>query len=240
MSKIPFRIISLITGIFILIGCNLFADNTNKGQTMENKKRVTLLGASVGKAWNIKEYPLRIKNDDYIFESIAFYEYDKTEALEEILMRPKRKLRFTRTYVKGIFEPAPKKPDVIIIKECSAYFPGDLMSYKELMKKWVIRIREANIGVVLATVVPITRERSKTRKGQIENIRAFNDWIREYAAQERIVLLDLESVLRTDAVDRFLKDELSTDGSHLNRNAYDILDRNLADLARNTSFVYRK
>jgi len=180
-----------------------------------------------------------MKHDDYIFESIALYDYDKTEALEEVLMRPKRKFRFTRTYVKGLFEPAPQKPDVIIIKECSAYFPGDLISYKELMKKWVKRIREANIGVVLATVVPVTRERSQTRKGQIETIRAFNDWIREYAAQERIALLDLEAALRTNAVNRFLKDELSTDGSHLNRNAYDILDRHLADMARNTSFAYQ-
>src|SRR5574341_211601 len=239
MSRILFGVVSLCAGIAFLTGCDLFAENTNKGQTMENKKRITLLGASVGKAWNLKELPLRMKNDDYLFESIAFYEYDKTEALEELLMRPKRKFRFTKNYLKGFFEPAPKKPGVIMIKECAAYFPGDLMMYKELMKKWVKRIREENIGVVLATVVPITRERSKTREGQIENIRAFNDWLREYAAQERIPLLDLEAALKTNAGERFLRDELSTDGLHLNRTAYDILDRRLVDLARDASFVHR-
>ena len=214
----------VLMGLFLLSSCNA-SDNTIKGKSMTNKKRILLLGASVGRAWNLKEFPERIKNDNYTFESVAVWQYDKTEALDEILMRPKRKFRFTKSYIKGFFEPVPQLPDIIIIKECSAYFPGDLKQYKELMEKWVKRIKDAKIEVWLATAVPVTETRAGKQAGKIEGIRAFNDWLREYAKQENITLLDLEAALRKDAEARFLKDEFTSgDGTHLNKEAYDILD----------------
>lgn len=188
--------------------------------------RILLLGASVGKAWNLSELPQRTGNDRYALESVAYYEYDKSPALEEILMRPKRKFRLTRTYLKGFFKPAPQLPDTIILKECAAYFPGDLPTYQALMKQWVERLRGANINVILATVVPVTRQDQASRPGRIESILAYNDWIREYAAQERLPLLDLEAAVRIDGTDRFLRDDLAIDdGLHLNKQAYDILDQ---------------
>ena len=225
MNKEKVFAFSLLIAAIFVIGCNMSNDNAKKGQIMGNKKRIILLGASVGKAWNLKEFPLRMKPDQYEFESIAFYEYDKTEALEEILIRPKRKFRLTKSYIKGFFAPSPQRPDVIIIKECAAYFPGDFITYTELMKKWAKRIRNANIEVVLATVVPVTPERNEKRKGQMESIREFNDWIREYAKEENIALLDLEAALRRDETGRFLREDLTSgDGLHLNTKAYDILD----------------
>jgi hypothetical protein len=197
-----------------------------KSTTMD-KNHIVLLGASVGKAWRLQDYASRMKDPEHTIESIAVYQYDKTEGLEEILMRPKRKFRLTRTYLKGFFQPAPKLPGIIIIKECAAYFPGNMDTYKDLIKQWVKRIREANIEVLIATTVPITRERAKTKKGQIEQIVAFNDWMRTYAGKEHIGILDLEAALRISSVERFLRDELSTDGLHLNEKAYDILDNEL-------------
>lgn len=192
---------------------------------MEDKKRIVLLGASVGKAWDLPSFPNRMKNDHYRFETVTAYQYDKTEALEEILMRPQRKFRLTRTYVQGFFKPSPPLPDTIILKECAAYFPGDLELYKELMKKWVTRIRDAKIQVILVTVVPVTQEHAEKKKGRIEAIREFNHWIREYAQTEKIPFLDLEAALRRDADTRFLKDDLTDgDGLHLNKKAYDLLD----------------
>lgn len=230
----------LILAVFlILTGCGTSNENKMKAQVIENKKRIMLIGASVGKAWNLPDFPQRMKNDDYVFETITAYQYDKTDALNEVLIRPKRKFHLTRTYIKGFFKPSPQLPNIIIIKECAAYFPGDLKSYKDLLKKWVKRIREANIAVVLATVVPVTQERDEKRKGQIDSIREFNDWIREYATNENIKLLDLEAALRADAANRFLQVALSTDGLHLNRQAYDILDQRLLDTLRSTTSVRR-
>ncbi len=201
-------------------------DNSGKGEAMLRQKRIILLGASVGKAWELPDFPKRTNSEDkFIFETVRAYQYDKTEALEEILMRPKRKFRLTKTYVTGFLKPAPQLPDTIIVKECAAYFPGDLESYKTLMTKWVKRIREANIDVVLATTVSVTATHAAEKKGRIETIRDFNDWIRDYTKKENIPLLDLEAALRTDGENRFLRDDMTSgDGLHLNQKAYGVLD----------------
>jgi hypothetical protein len=204
------------------------------------KTRVLLLGASVGQDWRVDGLPKRLGNDRFQFEAVQAWQFDKTEALDEVLMRPKRKFKPTKTYLKGFFEPAPAKPDVIIIKECAAYFPGDLTSYREMVKKWVSTIRAAGRKPVIATVVPITRARTLTNPGRIESIRAFNDWVREYAAGEKMPLIDLEAALRTDGKERLLKDEYSTDGLHLNRKAYDALDKLLLDASVKATTAERR
>lgn len=199
--------------------------------TQKDTTKVLLLGASVGQDWGVEGLPKRLGNDRFQFEAVQAWKFDKTEALDEILMRPKRKFKPTKTYLKGFFEPSPVKPDIIVIKECAAYFPGDLNGYKAMVKKWVASIRAAGMKPAIATVSPVTKARSLKSPGKIESIREFNDWIREYAAIEKMPLLDLEAALRTDEKDRFLKDEYSTDGTHLKRNAYDVLDKVLLDVS---------
>ncbi len=205
--------------------------------TSMDKNHVVLLGASVGQEWKLQDYPQRMKDPTHTFESVAIYQFDKTEGLEEILMRPERKFRLTRTYLKGFFEPSPKLPGTIILKECAAYFPGDVTAYKDLIDRWVKRIRESNIEIILATTVPVTRARAETKKGQQSQILGFNDWIRTYAAGEHIRLLDLEVPMRISSKDRYLRDEFSTDGLHLNKKAYDILDRLLQETLRANNVV---
>ena len=61
---------------------------------------------------------------------------------------------------------------------------------------------------------------------QLEGILQYNDWIREYAAQEGLPSLDLEAPLRTSQNDRSLRVDLhSGDGLHLNAQAYGLLDK---------------
>ena len=192
--------------------------------------RVLLLGASVGQEWNLSDLPKRINNNKYTFEIVAVFSFDKSKALDEILMRPKRRFHFTRTYLKSLFKPALQKPNVIIIKECAAYFPGDLEKYKTLVQKWVSQIVSADSKPVLATVVPVTQEHSQKRSGRLTGILEYNDWIREYTRESGINCLDLEAALRISDKDRTLSPDLtSSDGLHLNRKAYDILDRILED-----------
>lgn len=191
-------------------------------------KHVVLLGASVGKEWRLTELPQRVPAPGYSFESVTVYQFDKTEGLEEILIRPRRKFRLTRTYLKGFFEEAPKRPDIVIVKECAAYFPGDLQTYQNLMKAWIRRIRDAGLVPAVATVAPVTRARDAGNPGQLAAIRRFNDWLREYARLERLPLVDLEEVLKESGADGFLREDFTGgDGLHLNQQAYRRLDGEL-------------
>ncbi|MCX5701477.1 MAG: hypothetical protein NTW64_00640 [Candidatus Omnitrophica bacterium] len=221
------KICSIITITFI-IGGFIIMETAKVSYRSSQKKpvRVLLLGASVGQAWNLPEWPTRVHNNDYVMETIAEYSFDKSNALEEILMRPERKFHLTRAYIKSLFKQAPQKPNIIIIKECAAYFPGDLGKNKELVKKWVNQCKAAAIKPVLATVVPVTEEHSLKIPGRLQGILEYNDWIRQYTRENGIVCLDLEAALRISKDDRRLRPDLTSgDGLHLNRKAYDILDK---------------
>lgn len=192
---------------------------------MTKKKHVVLLGASVGNAWNIGALPDRVASaQGYRFEYVGEYAFDKTEALRKILQRKQ------------------DKPDAIFIKECAAYFPGDLRQYQELMKGWVKECRQAKVIPIPTTVVPVISSKNKiikervkdfiktllgrpTTGAMLEGLLQYNDWVREYAAQEGLTVLDLETPLRTSRNDRSLRADLhSGDGLHLNSTAYGILD----------------
>ena len=231
--------VTLLTAIVLIIGVCFFVlsacagNNSAEDESMAKKTRIILIGASVGQDWKLKDFTERTQTTGYVFESVAVWQYDKTEAIEEVLMRPKRKFHPTKTYLKGFFRPSPEPVDIVILNECAAYFPGDLVQYKELMKKWVSMVRGAGKEVMIATVAPVTETRASKQEGKIESILAFNDWIRRYANEQNITLLDLEAALRKDPETRFLKDELTSgDGTHLNRKAYDILDVLLKDTTR--------
>ena len=217
----------LVGGVILLWGIRefLYKRNDKGGQ------RILLLGASVGKAWNLRAWPRRTGREGYIFEMLPIYSFDKSERLEDIFIRPKRKISLNKRFVKSLLKPVPRKPDVIILKQCAAYFPGDLERYKVLMKKWIDLIRQKGIKVVVTTVVPVTKKHALRKPGRLEKILEYNEWIREVADQENIFCLDLEEALRMDGSDRrSLDPELAAeDGLHLNKKAYEILDGYLLD-----------
>ena len=203
-----------------LILCN------DEGYGMTKKKHVILLGASVGQVWKIDSLPERLGQESgakrYSFEFVGDYQFDKTQTLRKILQRKQN------------------KPDAILLKECAAYFPGDLARYQELMKSWVKECRDAGVIPVPTTVVPVIRQQSlmtrmkdavkyvlgrPTSGMQLERITQYNNWIRSYTDAEKLTVLDLEAVLRVSDEDRSLRVDLhSGDGLHLNVKAYQILD----------------
>lgn len=186
---------------------------------------VVLIGASIGQGWHLAEWPTRAKASGFTAESIPAWQFDKTDVVDEVLMRPARKFRPTRTYLKSLFQPPPSKADMVILKECSSYFPGDLTVYESSIQNWVSRLQAKHIRVTLATVVPVTMARAEQSPGKQESLVQYNEWVRQYAEQRGITLLDLESALRTDDTGRYLRDEFATsDGSHLNAAAYAVLD----------------
>lgn len=215
-----------------LLGCGM----NSRGGVADQTPAVLLIGASVGQAWRLSEFPERSGDRSFRFRSVAAWQFDKSQALEEALLLPKRKFRFTRTYFRNLFKAAPVAPDIVVLKECAAYFPGDMEVYKGQMKGWVQRVREKKRGVVLATVVPVTRERASTKVGQAEAIWVYNDWIRTFGRSEGIPVLDLEAAVREKA-SRFLRAEVSTDGLHLNSKGYQLLDACLLEAVRSPEFT---
>jgi hypothetical protein len=229
MSRILLGCILGISGAF---ATPVAADSGAKA--LPKPLRVVLIGASIGEAWNLPELPARTHGAGYQFEALQAWQFDKSDVLSEVLMRPERKFKLTRTYFKGFFKPSPQPADVIVIKECSAYFPHDLamQDKRKLIDHWVRQVREQNIRLVLATSVPVTKARAAAEPGKQQGVLAFNDWVREYAKKNGVVLLDLEAATRTDSQDRYLRDDFAVaDGSHLNRKAYDALDRRMWEAA---------
>ena len=194
---------------------------------VKTQKRVVLMGASIGREWNIPALSERMKNNDYVFEYVGKGAFDKSAQLEEILLRREG------------------KPDAVLIKECAAYFPGDLVRYQQLIGQWVAECRKHSVIPIPATVVPVTRLHSfkkvmidivklrnpakygnPWRYRRNEAILSYNDWLRDYCRSEGLSCLDLESAVRNQGRNRFLRGSLARmDGLHLNKKGYRILDR---------------
>ena len=210
----PFSLLILMT-IHLLVAPD--------SQAMEKTKHILLLGASVGKAWQIENLPQRANIKGYRFEYVGEYNFDKTEALRKILARKEN------------------RPEAIFIKECAAYFPGDLPLYQKLMIGWVKECRAVGVTPIPTTVVPVIRDRSfvtqikdlikrligrPTSDLRLTSIIKYNDWVKTYAQKEALAVLDLEAPLRVNPNDRSLRLDLhSGDGLHLNAKAYAILDQ---------------
>jgi hypothetical protein len=187
MRVIKFLLLILIT----LVGFSGVADAA--------PRKVVLIGASVGEAWDLPHAAQRMGRADYVIGYEGLYDFDKTDALNTVL---------------------PRKPDAVIIKECAAYFPGNLAGYQRLVKGWVGKCRKAGVMVLLSTSCPVTESGD-----QLKGIAAYNDWVRAYAAQSGIRVLDLEAALRRGPSDRRMKPEFAQeDGLHLVDRAYRKLD----------------
>ena len=192
-----------------------------------SKKKIVLLGASVGKAWDIKQLPERISCYSYQFEYSGAYQFDKSSALNELLLSEHN------------------RPDAIFLKECAAYFPGDISftDAKRLMVQWIQDCHTSRVIPIPTTVCPITKDRDQRFKTNnplkriiksllgismqtcMDRILEYNDWIKAYALENNLVVLDLETPLRISERERFLRDDLTKgDGLHLNTKAYRILD----------------
>jgi hypothetical protein len=168
---------------------------------LENAK-IAFVCASVGSAWNIGQHFPQLNISVY-----DEYQFDKGYRIQEIIDS--------------------ENPDIMIIKECAAYFPPDsqgssMGGYQDLIRDWVNLCRGHGVICVLTTVVPIDPGNpSNSGRGQLDSIIGFNDWIRQYCLDENISVLDLEKAMRISDSDRALNPAYdSGDGLHLNEQAY--------------------
>lgn len=168
---------------------------------------VVLVGASVGGAWDFPSLPARSGLGNSAFGYRAGFGYDKQDVIERLLA-------------------GPTKPDKVIIKECAAYMPRELDNAIGKIPGWVDMLKSREITPILATCCPVTEANDIDNPGRQKAIEKFNDFIRSYAADHDLQVLDLEKTLRVDDTDHRLREEFAqNDGLHLTPKAYSALDR---------------
>jgi len=180
----------------------------------------TLIKYHTGNRWKVSEWPERTNKSNFSVEFIALYQYDKSEAVDMVLAKD-------------------TPPNVVVLQECSVYFPGDIDTYQALLIGWIDQIIDNGSIPVVATVVPTTKtmgliqdtknwikHRLLGRPTQVDQVRAYNDWIRTMASDKAIALLDLEALLRVSDTDRIMNQAYSSgDGIHPNAYAYSLFDQ---------------
>lgn len=189
--------------------------------------RVLLIGASIGKGWDFPNLPARAALRGIECDYVGQPAFDKSPAIDRALSSPDT------------------RPDVLILKECSAYFPRDLADSEETVRAWVQQCRSANVTPVLATVVPVVNQKALSirmkqlvkrilgRPGRNAEIAKYNDWVRQYASAEGLEVLDLEQALRVSDSNRVLRaDVAAADGLHLQAAGYELIDGVAAELLR--------
>ncbi len=190
------------------------------------ERHIVLVGASIGRAWNIPAAPERLKLSGVQFEYVGVPDsFDKGSAIQQLATRA-------------------EKPDAVIIKECSVYFPADLTRYRAMVVQWVDYLQAHHVRPVLATSVPPGRasggmarakEWVKTdvlgRPDKLAQVSAYNDWLRAFAHERGLALLDLERTLRVSDTDRSLRPDYDVgDHVHINARAYAAIDAMLPTL----------
>lgn len=180
------------------------------------KKYVVLIGASIGKTWNLPFLALRKNNINVDYGYRGTDSFDKEEVIMKLL---NTKIR----------------PDIVIIKECAAYFPRDTNESIRKILVWVELLQKENIVPVLATTVPVTKYNDNNNKGRQNSINEFNNMIREYAYKNGLPVLDLQQVVEDKSEKHYLREEFAaTDGLHLNKRAYnEFLDEEIMNIAAN-------
>jgi len=198
------------------------------GEAMADKKDIVYIEASTASRWKLGEFGKRVNDERFNIETMTLYEFDKTPRVSKVLTERS------------------SKPNAIVMQECSVYFPGDMQDYKQKYHSWILQIKKSGVTPVIATTVPPAasqglmedakdwvKVRLLGRESQYDQVIQFNEWLRQLAKDESVVLFDLEKITRKNDSDRHMREEYSAgDGIHLNATAYSLLDNELLSLLK--------
>lgn len=209
-NNVPYRILISRSDVLGKLKYKKLQAEVTPGST---KKYIVLVGASVGKSWNLRHLSERSSLPDIFFGYRGIYEFDKTPQIADLIRSPLR-------------------PDSVVIKECAAYFPRETDPAMKQLSSWVKQLQQAGIEPILATVVPITHKRSQNAPGVQKSINNFNSAIRDYASKEKLKVLDLQQALSDKSEEGYLSENYAAeDGLHLQGRAYgEKLDELLIEL----------
>ena len=186
--------------------------NSKVAAPAKDEKRVVFMGDSITDGWKLADY---FAGKPYINRGIS----GQTTSQMLIRFRPDV-LAF--------------KPKVVVILAGTNDIAGNTgpttLEAVEGNLTSMVELAHANgINVVLSSLLPVS-DYHKNRDGkQIiqtvrrppEQIRALNDWMKKYAAENGMTYLDYYSPSVDDK--GFLKEELSYDGLHPNAKGYEVM-----------------
>jgi lysophospholipase L1-like esterase len=127
------------------------------------------------------------------------------------------------------------KPEVMVILAGTNDIAGNtgpmtLQQTEDNLASIAELARAHGIRVVLSSVLPVSdyektadgQPRNQTTRRPPETIKALNEWMKKYAAENKFTYLDYYSAMVDDK--GFLKDELSNDGLHPNVQGYQVMN----------------
>jgi lysophospholipase L1-like esterase len=189
--------------------------NEKTNAPAKNEERVVFLGDSITDSWQSSKYGGFFPGKPYIDRGISAQ------------TTPQMLIRFRPDVIA-------LQPKVVVILAGTNDIAGNTgpMSLQAIEDNLtsMFELAHANgIRVVFASVLPIS-DYEKTKDGQQiirskqrppAQITALNEWMRTYAKAHGGVYLDYFSAMQDDK--GFLKEELSEDGLHPNKQGYDIM-----------------
>jgi len=161
---------------------------------------VAFVGASITENWDFDHYFA-----GYDFRKVIHYDWDKTQVWDEV---------------------QDLHPDIVLVKECGAYFYTDggtpLGEFENSIQNMINRIRNLGAIPVLCTTLPVDVGHGDCTQKQLNDLRAFNDWMRGYCSSQGIALLDYYQQI-ADGQGQLPGACHDGDGLHPNTAGYDIL-----------------
>jgi lysophospholipase L1-like esterase len=189
--------------------------NATLAPPAKDDKRIVFMGDSITDLWDEPRYGGFFPGKPYVNRGISGQ------------TTPQMLLRFRPDVIA-------LRPKVVVILAGTNDIAGNtgpmpLASIEDNLASMVELARAHDIRVVLASLLPVSDyEKDKEGKPIIrttqrppDQIKALNEWMKKYAAENRLTYLDYYSAMIDDK--GFLKDELSDDGLHPNGKGYAVM-----------------
>lgn len=190
-------------------------DNAKVTARVKKEKRVVFIGDSITDSWDDPQFGGFFPGKPYVNRGISGQ------------TTPQMLLRFRPDVIA-------LKPDVVVILAGTNDIAGNtgpmtLEAIEGNLTSMTELARFHRIRVVLASLLPVSdyettadgQPRNQTMRRPPEKIKALNEWIRNYAAANKLTYLDYYSAMMDDK--GLLKDEFSNDGLHPNDKGYQVM-----------------
>jgi lysophospholipase L1-like esterase len=190
-------------------------DNAKVAAPRSKEERVVFMGDSITDSWDDPKYGGFFTGKPYLNRGIS------GQTTPQILIR---------------FRPdvIALQPSVVVILAGTNDIAGNtgpttLQAIEDNLTSMAELARLYHIRLVLASLLPVSDyEKSADGQPRIQTIRrppaqiiALNEWMKSYAAKNKLTYLDYYSAMVD--VKGFLKDELSNDGLHPNEKGYALM-----------------
>lgn len=179
-----------------------------------NEARVVFMGDSITDSWDDEKYGGFFPGKPYVDRGISGQ------------TTPQMLIRFRGDVIA-------LHPKVVVILAGTNDLAGNtgpmtLEAIEDNLTSMAELAKANSIKVIFASVLPVSDYEQRDGKPIVqtvrrppEKIKALNDWMRSYAAKNKLTYLDYYSAMMDEK--GFLKDELSEDGLHPNAKGYGVM-----------------